>query len=692
MNNMQRAHQHYPAGVSPTVEIPDITVERLLVDAVADFPKRVAIDFLGREWTYEDIAHDVERSITVLKMCGVREGDVVSLMLPNCPQHFAAFYAVIALGATVAELNPLAPIAQLNAQLDLVGSTVVIAWEQTIEKLLRDGDFHDRTYLSVNLVKALPTKSQLLLKLPIKAAREQRAKLRGKVPSGVHSWDNQVKYADPSNISQASNVSPDAIAVLLQTGGTTGTPKAVKLSHRNIVANAKQNEEWLVTFTRGRETVGAVLPFFHAFGLQLSLSVCVNSAATIVMTPSFDVDILLAGHSRHPITFFAGVPPMYKRILDALAAGKKADLSTIRYCVSGAMALDPALATRWEKATGGYLIEGYGMSEASPVIAASPISPTRRPSTLGIPFPSTEIKIVDPEDPTREITEENEVGEICACGPQIFQGYLGNDEETAHAFLDGGWLRTGDLGRWDDGFIVMADRRKEMIINGGFNVYPSQVEDAVRQMPGVVDVAVVGMPTDSLSESVVAALVLEPGSKVDLEAVRQWTEDKLSHYAMPKSIAILDELPRSQIGKVMRRAVREKLASFELNSGQWREKLSDASASASSLVDEYWSSIREKAQASKEDWKDWTEQNSDKFDMVRAKFTELVQNTSDKTKLKAELDSTARQTGLSLENFTAWLSQYRQGLFNAKDGNPGKTSAERDGHSGNKVDPEQHND
>ncbi|WP_216381498.1 AMP-binding protein [Arcanobacterium phocae] len=692
MNNMQRAHQHYPAGVSPTVEIPDITVERLLVDAVADFPKRVAIDFLGREWTYEDIAHDVERSITVLKMCGVREGDVVSLMLPNCPQHFAAFYAVIALGATVAELNPLAPIAQLNAQLDLVGSTVVIAWEQTIEKLLRDGDFHDRTYLSVNLVKALPTKSQLLLKLPIKAAREQRAKLRGNVPSGVHSWDNQVKYADPSNISRASNVSPDAIAVLLQTGGTTGTPKAVKLSHRNIVANAKQNEEWLVNFTRGRETVGAVLPFFHAFGLQLSLSVCVNSAATIVMTPSFDVDILLAGHSRHPITFFAGVPPMYKRILDALDAGKKADLSTIRYCVSGAMALDPALATRWEKATGGYLIEGYGMSEASPVIAASPISPTRRPSTLGIPFPSTEIKIVDPEDPTREITEENEVGEVCARGPQIFQGYLGNDEETAHAFLDGGWLRTGDLGRWDDGFAVMADRRKEMIINGGFNVYPSQVEDAVRQMPGVVDVAVVGMPTDSLSESVVAALVLEPGSKVDLEAVRQWTEDKLSHYAMPKSIAILDELPRSQIGKVMRRAVREKLASFELNSGQWREKLSDASASASSLVDEYWSNIREKAQASKEDWKDWTEQNSDKFDMVRAKFTELVQNTSDKTKLKAELDSTARQTGLSLENFTAWLSQYRQGLFNAKDGNPGKTSDERDGHSDSKVDPEQHND
>lgn len=460
MTPPQRGTEHYPEGVSTQIDIPDFTIEQMLIDAIADFPQRVAIDFLGREWTYEEIGDEVARAITVLKMCGVRQGDVVSLIQPNCPQHFAAFYATIALGATVAEHNPLAPVAQLNRELDLVGSTVVIGWEQTIEKLLRDGDFHGRTYLAVNLVKALPTKSQLLLKLPIKAAREQRAKLRGNVPPGVHSWDNQVRYASPSDIATASDVSPQSIAVLLQTGGTTGVSKAVKLSHRNIIANAKQNEMWLKGFERGNETVAAILPFFHAFGLQLSLSLCVSSATTIVMTPSFDVDILLAGHSRHPITFFGGVPPMYKKILDALDAGKKADLTTIRYSVSGAMALDPQLATRWENATGGYLIEGYGMSEASPVIAGSPIAPTRRPSTLGVPFPATEVKIIDPDNPDREITADKEVGEICARGPQIFQGYLGNEEETQHALMEGGWLRTGDLGMWDDGFIVMADRRK----------------------------------------------------------------------------------------------------------------------------------------------------------------------------------------------------------------------------------------
>lgn len=576
VENMARAHEHYADSVPETISIPDFPINRLLANAITEFPDRMAIDFLGRTFTYREIGEEVRRAVTVLQMYGVRKGDVVSLILPNCPQHYVAYYAITTLGATVAEHNPLAPAQQIEDQLELVGAKVVIGWEQTLGKIIDDGDFKERTYLAVNLTKALPTKSQWLLKLPIKAAKEQRAKLRGHVPSGVHSWDNRVQHAEPADLTRLTSADPDDIAVLLQTGGTTGTPKAVKLTHRNIVSNALQIEAWMPDFKKGQETVGAVLPFFHAFGLMLSLTVCVNAAASIVMTPTFDADILLAGHKRHPITFFGGVPPMYKKILDRTDDGTTVDLSTIKYCVSGAMPLDPELAKRWEKATGGYIIEGYGMSEAGPVISGSPVSPARRPSTLGIPFPSTEVKIIDPEDPSREVAA-GETGEICARGPQIFAGYFKNDEETAEVMLEGGWLRTGDLGRWDDGFIVMADRRKEMIINGGFNVYPSQVEETIRSMPGVVDVAVVGMKTDSFTESVVAALVLEPGAKVDLAAVREWTEDKLSHYAMPKSIAIFDDLPRSQLGKVMRRSVRERIETFELRSGIWREKLSERS-------------------------------------------------------------------------------------------------------------------
>ncbi|QOR48422.1 AMP-binding protein [Trueperella pecoris] len=596
MDQMELAHSYYAPGVATEIEPVQTTIDHLLLRAARDFPDRVAIDFLANEYTYAQILDEVRRAAQVLTMCGVRKGDIISLILPNCPQHYVAFYAAQFLGVTVAEHNPLAPPAQIEAQIKLVGSTVVIGWEQTLGKLLADGDFKGRTYLAVNLTKALPKKSQMLLKLPFKAARTQRNKLRGRVPAGVHSWDNQVKHNAPFDFAQAEGPSLDDIAALLMTGGTTGTPKAVSLTHRTLLSNTKQVELWLNDLVYGQETVGAVLPFFHAFGMQLSMLMCVNIAATQVMTPSFDVDILFAAHRRHPITFFGGVPPMFRKMLDAIDEGKAADLSSIRFAVCGAMALDPELATRWE-ARAGYMIEGYGMTEASPVIAGSPLSERRRPSTLGLPFPSTEVKIVDPEDHTVEVAP-GEVGEIAVRGPQVFAGYFKNPEETANTIRDG-WLLTGDLARWDDGFLVMADRRKEMIINSGFNVYPSEVESAVRQMPGVVDVAVVGMPTDTFSESVVAALVLEPGAVVDLEAVRKWTEDKLSHYAMPKSIAIFDDLPRSQLGKVMRKSVKERLQNLELVSGQWRERMSEASAKSAELLDEYVATVKEKAAAAR---------------------------------------------------------------------------------------------
>ncbi|VEI12617.1 AMP-binding protein [Trueperella bialowiezensis] len=596
MNQMDLAHSHYLDGVATEIEPVTHTVDHLLFSAAKDFPERIAIDFLGREYTYAEVLDEVSRAAQVLKMVGVRRGDVISLILPNCPQHYVAFYAAMSLGVTVAEHNPLAPRAQIDSQIELVGSKVVIGWEQTLEKLIVDGDFKGRTYLAVNLTKALPTKSQWLLKLPVKAARQQRNKLRGKVPAGVHSWDNQVKHNAPLDLSREEGPDVDSLAVLLMTGGTTGTPKAVQLTHRNLLSNTRQVDYWLKDFERGTETVGAVLPFFHAFGLQLSMLVCVNMAATQVMTPTFDVDILFAAHKRHPITFFGGVPPMFQKILDAVDSGKSADLSSIRYAVCGAMPLDPELAARWEEKAG-LIIEGYGMTEASPVISGSPVSERRRPSTLGLPFPSTEVKIVDQDDPSIELGE-GEIGELCARGPQVFTGYYKNPEETANALRDG-WLHTGDLARWDDGFLIMADRRKEMIINSGFNVYPSEVESAVRDMPGVVDVAVVGMPTDSFSESVVAALVLEPGATVDLAAVRKWTEDKLSHYAMPKSIAIFDDLPRSQLGKIMRRNVRERLENFELVSGQWRERAAAASRETAEKLDEYYTAVKERAATAK---------------------------------------------------------------------------------------------
>ena len=532
---------HYAPGVPASIEEPSSTLDGLLAEAARDYPHQIAVDFLGRTITYAELDHQTRKAAGALHRAGVRAGDVVALVMPNCPQHIVAFYACLTLGATVAEHNPLAPASELREQLDRHGARVAIVWEQSLERLTADGGVHARTYLSVDLSRELPHVSRLLLRLPVRSAREQRGRLRGRVPHGVLSFDRAVRKAPALGREELpGGPSLDDLAVLIHTGGTTGVPKAVALTHRNLASNAAQTLAWVPIVKRGAEVEAGVLPFFHAFGLTTVLVLGVSIAATIVLLPRFDVAALLAAHRRRPITLVPGVPPMFERILEAAEShAKPVDLTSIYFAFSGAMALEEAVASRWEEATGGYIIEGYGMTEASPIIAGS----------------------------------AEDVGEILVRGPQVFSGYYGMPEETAEVLADG-WLRTGDLGRWDEGFLVMADRRKELIINGGFNVYPSQVEEAIMGMPGVRDVAVVGMPEDR-GESVVAALVLEPGAIVDLDAVRRWTQDKLSHYAMPRSIAVMDELPRSQLGKVMRRSVREQLAGFELLAGQWRRKASE---------------------------------------------------------------------------------------------------------------------
>ena len=551
------ARPHYAPGVPAEIEIPDIPVSRFLEEAARRWPERIAFDFLGGETTYAEAAQAVSRAAGMLAAAGVRPGDRVALVLPNCPQHVVAFYAVLRLGAVVAEHNPLAPAPELQAQLAAHGARFVIAWEKTMGQVAPDGDLRGRKVFSVDLTAALPWRSRFLLRLPLAAARRQRDALCGPVPKGVLSWDDAVAYAPPLSAEYAEPAAED-LAVLLHTGGTTGTPKAVSLSHRNLVANALQGIAWVRGMEEGNETVLSVLPFFHAFGLTLCLTFAVRLGATQLIVPKFDVDLLFAAMKRHPATFFPGVPPMFDRVARA-AEDRGIDLHSIRFSISGAMALDHKIAERWERVTGGLISEGYGMTECSPVIMGNPLSAARRPGTLGLPFPSTEFRIVDPEDPANEVPA-GELGELVVRGPQVCQGYFGRPEETAKVMLPGGWLRTGDLVHLDDGFVVLTDRIKEVIISGGFKVFPSQVEEILRLMPGVSDVAVVGLPGGPSGEVVVAAIVPVAGvPRVSLEQVRAWASERLSPYAVPRRIAFVDELPRSLIGKLLRRPVREQL-------------------------------------------------------------------------------------------------------------------------------------
>ena len=577
----------YQAGIPAVIEAPDAGLGELLETAAHFYPDRVAIDFLGATTTYRELLEASERAARLLHDAGVRRGDRVALIMPNCPQHVIAVYGALRLGAIVAEHNPLAPAEELRAQLERHGGRVVVAWEKGVDLILDprsreagaagpEADSVDplggRTVFSVDLSAALPARLRAALRLPVARAREARDSMRApRLPAGVRSWDREAARARPIPASWPRPGGRD-VAVLLHTGGTTGAPKAAMLTHTNLRANANQAIAWVPMLHEGGENFLSLLPFFHAFGLTFNLFCAVQKAATQVMMPKFDVAEVLRAQARRPLTFFVGVPVMFERILRA-AQEAGTDLRSLRFGVCGAAPMPPAVGAEWERVTGGFFVEGYGMTETSPIVAGTPMGPTRRLGALGLPFPSTDVRVVDPEaleaalgagapvDVDVEVPD-GEPGELLVRGPQVFAGYWGDPEATAAAMLPGGWLRTGDMVRREESFLWMADRRRELILTGGFNVYPSQVEAAIRDMDGVADVAVVGMDAGARGETVVAAVVPAAGAApgaITLESVRAHAERALPHYALPRRLEIIDEMPRSVIGKVMRRQVREML-------------------------------------------------------------------------------------------------------------------------------------
>ena len=577
----------YQAGIPAVIEAPDAGLGELLETAAHFYPDRVAIDFLGATTTYRELLEASERAARLLHDAGVRRGDRVALIMPNCPQHVVAVYGALRLGAIVAEHNPLAPAEELRAQLERHGGRVVVAWEKGVDLILDprsreagaagpEADSVDPlggcTVFSVDLSAALPARLRAALRLPVARAREARDSMRApRLPAGVRSWDREAARARPIPASWPRPGGRD-VAVLLHTGGTTGAPKAAMLTHTNLRANANQAIAWVPMLHEGGENFLSLLPFFHAFGLTFNLFCAVQKAATQVMMPKFDVAEVLRAQTRRPLTFFVGVPVMFERILRA-AQEAGTDLRSLRFGVCGAAPMPPAVGAEWERVTGGFFVEGYGMTETSPIVAGTPMGPTRRLGALGLPFPSTDVRVVDPEaleaalgagapvDVDVEVPD-GEPGELLVRGPQVFAGYWGDPEATAAAMLPGGWLRTGDMVRREESFLWMADRRRELILTGGFNVYPSQVEAAIRDMDGVADVAVVGMDAGARGETVVAAVVPAAGAApgaITLESVRAHAERALPHYALPRRLEIIDEMPRSVIGKVMRRQVREML-------------------------------------------------------------------------------------------------------------------------------------
>ena len=524
--------------------------------SVRDYPDAPALQFFGRETTYRDLQYAIERAAAGLRDLGVGAGDPVAIVLPNCPQHIIAFYAVLRLGAVVVEHNPLYTARELRKQFEDHGAKHAIVWSKVVETVQAfPADLALSSLISVDVTKSMPFMTQLMLKLPIAKARESREALTAKV-RGAISWESLLA----STPLPATHPRPgtDDLAIIQYTSGTTGTPKGASLTHRNLLANAAQAQAWVPSITRGNGcVVYAVLPMFHAYGLTLCLTFAMSMGARLVLFPKFDPDLVLEVTKKHPATFLPLVPPIAERLLSA-ANEKGVSLAGTEVAISGAMALSHDLVVPFEEASGGFLVEGYGLSECSPVLMANPVAGNRVAGTVGLPLPGTECRVVDPENPTVDVPAGS-AGELIVRGPQVFSGYYGKPEETEAVFVDG-WFRTGDIVTIDEGgFVRIVDRIKELIITGGFNVAPTEVEGALRQHPDVVDAAVVGLPSDHSGEEVVAAIVVEDGKDVDVEAIREFVRGILTPYKVPRRLFVVDELPTSLIGKVLRRQVKERL-------------------------------------------------------------------------------------------------------------------------------------
>lgn len=559
--------EHYGPGVPADLRLPEGSLVDLMDSSVRRFGSKTALEFFGAQTSYRELGALISRAAAGLKRLGVRAGDRVALVLPNCPQHIVAFHAVLRLGAIVVEHNPLYTDRELRHQFEDHDATVAIVWDKAAQRVSHlPADVGLRTIISVELIPAMPRLQRLALRLPVPAARKARAALAaGKRDNAVGKrghitvlpWPEVLRTgALPKNHPRPA---PQDLAVLQYTSGTTGLPKGAMLTHANLRANAAQGRAWVPDLQDGKETVYAVLPMFHAYGLTLCMTFALSIGAKLVLFPKFDVDLVLKAHRKSPATFLPAVPPIYDRIA-AAAAERGIGLGSIRFSISGAMNLPASTVETWEKATGGYLIEGYGLTETSPISLGNPFGASRKPGTVGVPFPLTDIRVVDPKNVALDRAPGQD-GELLVRGPQVFAGYWKRPEETEESLLEGGWFRTGDIVSVDkDHFVTIRDRIKELIITGGFNVSPTEVEEVLADFPGLADVSVVGLSRPGGGEDVVAAVVPVPGSTINPDALLAFARQQLAAYKVPRRVVVLEELPRSLIGKVLRREIRDTLA------------------------------------------------------------------------------------------------------------------------------------
>ena len=552
----------YPENVKWDAEIPEGPLFAILDQAVERFPGNEAMDFLGKRYSYAELGDAVTRAAAGFRALGVARGVKVGLFLPNCPHFVIAYFGILKAGGTVVNYSPLYSEDQLAHQIEDSETDIMVTLglEALYPKMAALLERSRVSRLVVGTLQAaLPFPKSVLFPL-----------LRRGEIARVPADDRHIPFArllDNDGAGDPPEIDPRAdIAVLQYTGGTTGISKGAMLSHANLHANVHQALMWSPDLVPGEERMMGVLPFFHVFAMTVVMNLTIALGGSIVMRPRFELDPVLEDVTKKKPTLFPGVPTMYTAIVNHPKLDKF-DLTSIKICLSGGAPLPGEIKRRFETLSGCRLVEGYGLTETSPLATANPFDGLNKESSIGLPVPGTAIAIVDREDPHR-LLAQGEDGEICVSGPQVMKGYWGREEETAETVVDGRLL-TGDVGHIDeDGYVFIIDRKKDLVLVSGFNVFPRKVEEGIYLHEAVEEVTVIGVPDDYTGEAVKAFVKLKQGQTLDAEALKAFLADKLGRHEMPKHVEFRDELPKTMIGKLSKKElVAEEQAAREAASG-----------------------------------------------------------------------------------------------------------------------------
>ena len=543
-------HSHYPQEVDTCPEFEHITMSQALIRTVDKFPDTTALNYLGKKIIYRELYSLVGKLAYGLKKLGVAPGDKVALLLPNIPQIVIANFAIWRLGAVTVPNNPLYTERELIYQLNDSESKVLIALDllmPRVQNILPQTSIRD--VIACHLNDYLPFPKNILFPI-VKKDMYRRIKPQ----SQTHLFTEIISGADKEETEDQSQW--DHIGALLYTGGTTGVSKGVILTHANMSINVQQITMWFNQLKEGESSMLAVFPFFHSAGFTGIQNACVFKGLTDVLVPRPEPDIIIDIMKKAKPEFVPGVPTIYTGLLNN-PAFRQMDLSHIKVFAAGAAPLSPETIKDLKALTGKGISNIYGLTETSPMATATPLETMKKSGSVGVPLPSTDMRIINLEDGKTEMPT-GASGEVTFKGPQVMQGYYNKPDETA-AVLKNGWLYTGDIGFIDDeGFLTLIDRKKDMIIASGYNIYPNEIDEVLFEHPKVLEAGTIGIPDDYRGESVKAFVVSKQGETISEQELIEYCRTKLAAYKIPKNIEFIDELPKTAIGKILRRELRER--------------------------------------------------------------------------------------------------------------------------------------